>query len=335
MQTDYLRYFIDVATLGSMSAAAKKNFMTPQGISRSITALETELCCELFQRDSNKVTLTRFGASLLDDARELVEHENNMRRSILELKGDELKKRKMHFTFYISPVFSETPLFFPLSGLSTAVYGKVQFLQRGTPEVVASLLDAARNAQPEIVTVGGLGLFDLFADENRETIRRLLDAGYEYRPFMHTSDYVLVPAYTTLAKAASLSKEELRSHRLAVASNGGMERAVARHIGVENIYVSSSDSAHRSHLCRTGEALTFVPGVSLVFGVPEGTVAVPMEEPYTMEVGFAARRSAFDEGALADVIARLFNFYSKHQRQGAFQLLDGNLSSSLFAPKKR
>ena len=26
MQTDYVRYFIDVATLGSMSAAAKKNF---------------------------------------------------------------------------------------------------------------------------------------------------------------------------------------------------------------------------------------------------------------------------------------------------------------------
>ena len=29
MQTDYLRYFIDVVTLGSMSSAAKKNYMTP------------------------------------------------------------------------------------------------------------------------------------------------------------------------------------------------------------------------------------------------------------------------------------------------------------------
>ena len=72
MQTDYLRYFIDVATLGSMSSAAKKNFMTPQGISRSIAALESELGCELFQRGRNKVTLTKFGEMLLDDARALL-----------------------------------------------------------------------------------------------------------------------------------------------------------------------------------------------------------------------------------------------------------------------
>lgn len=330
MQTDYLRYFIDVATLGSMSAAAKKNFMTPQGISRSITSLESELGCELFQRDSNKVTLTRFGERLLDDARKLVEHENNMRRSVLEMNSEELKKRNMVFTCYLSPIFCDTPLFFPVSGINTALYGKVQFLQRGTPEVVESLLSAAGVTQPDIVTVGGLGLFDLFGDENARMIKRLIDAGYEYRPFMHTCDYVLVPSYSTLAKSAKLSKAEIRMHHLAVGSNGGMERAIARHIGVENIFVSSNDSGHRSHLCRMGEALTFVPGVSLAFGVPEGTVAVPMEEPYTIEIGFAARRSAFQEGALADVIERLTGFYSKHQMKDAYTLLDGRLSSSLF-----
>ena len=95
MQTDYLRYFIDVATLGSMSAAAKKNYMSPQGISRSISALESELGCELFQRDSNKVTLTAYGERLLHDAHELLEREKRMHRSIAELHGESLKKRKI------------------------------------------------------------------------------------------------------------------------------------------------------------------------------------------------------------------------------------------------
>ena len=330
MQTDYLRYFIDVATLGSMSSAAKKNYMSPQGISRSISALESELGCELFKRDSNKVTLTRFGTRLLDDARKLIEHENNIRRSVLELNSDELKKRKMHFTCYVSPIFCDTPLFFPVSGLNTALYGKVQFLQRGTPEVVECLADAAGITQPDIITVGGLGFFDLFADENARMIQRLVDAGYEYHPFMHTCDYVLVPAYSPIANEKSLSKAQIRKHNLAVGSNGGMERAIARHIGVDTIYVSSNDSGHRSHLCRMGDALTFVPGVSLVFDVPEGTVAIPMQEPYTIEIGFAARRNAFQEGALADVIERLSSFYSKHRRDEAFTLLDGSMSSSLF-----
>ena len=335
MQTDYLRYFIDVAMLGSMSSAAKKNYMSPQGISRSISALESELGCELFQRDSNKVTLTRFGERLLDDARNLIESENNIRRSVLELNSEELKKHKMHFTCYMSPIFSDTPLFFPVSGLNTALYGKVQFLQRGTTEVVELLIEAAGISQPGIITVGGLGLFDLFTDENVQLVQRLIDVGYEYHPFMHTTDYVLVPAYSTLAKAKSLSKAEIRQHNLAVGANGGMERAIARHIGIDNIYVSSNDSGHRSHLCRMGEVLTFIPGTALVFDEPEGTVAVPMQEPYTIEIGFAARRSAFQEGVLADVLERLYEFYSRHQQREAFKLLDGSLSSSLFAPKKR
>lgn len=320
MQTDYLRYFIDVATLGSMSAAAKKNFMSPQGISRSISALETELGCELFQRDSNKVTLTRFGEHMLEDARELVAHENRIRRTVLELNSDALKKRRTQFTCYSSPIFFDTPLFFPMTGFNIALYGKVQFLQRSTPHVVDLLVDAARVMQPEIVVAGGLGLFDLFDDENATMVQRLVDAGYEYRPFMRTQDYVLVPAFSTLANAQELTKAEIRSHNLAVAATGGMERAISRHIGSDSIYVSSGDSSFRSHLCRMGEALTFVPGASLMFGTPEGTVAVPMADPYTIEIGFAARPSAFDDGVLADAIERLTAFYSQYQDEGAFEL---------------
>ena len=321
MQTDYLRYFIDVATLGSMSAAAKKNFMSPQGISRSISALESELGCELFQRDSNKVTLTRFGERMLEDARELVSHENRIRRTVLELNSDNLKKRRTQFTCYCSPIFFDTPLFFPMSGFNIALYGKVQFLQRSTPHVVDLLVDAARVMQPEIVMAGGLGLFDLFEDENAVMVQKLVDAGYEYRPFMRTQDYVLVPAFSTLANAQQLTKAEIRSHNLAVAATGGMERAISRHIGSDSIYVSSGDSSFRSHLCRMGEALTFVPGASLVFGTPEGTVAVPMADPYTIEIGFAARPSAFEEGVLADAIERLTSFYSQYRDEDTFELV--------------
>ena len=78
-----------------------------------------------------------------------------------------------------------------------------------------------------------------------------------------------------------------------------------------------------------GEALTFVPGISLVFGVPEGTVAVPMSEPYTIEVGFAAHASALREGVLAEAIGRMTEYYSKYQVEGAYELLDGSMRSSI------
>jgi DNA-binding transcriptional LysR family regulator len=305
--------------------------MSPQGISRSIAALESELGCELFQRDSNKVTLTAHGERLLHDAHRLLDDEREMRRSVVELQAESLKKRKIQFTCYLSPIFFDTPLLFPASGLNTAIYGKVQFLQRSTPSVVDHLLDAARMTHPNFVFAGGLGLFDLFTDENVQMVEKLRTAGYEYRPFMRTSDYVLVPAYSSFAKEASLSKVQIRSHPLAVAATGGMERAITRHIGSDSIYVSSGDSAYRSRLCRMGEALTFVPGVSLVFGVPEGTVAVPMSEPYAIEVGFVARAAAFREGILADTIERLVGFYSKYHVEGAYELLDGSVENSIVA----
>ena len=329
MQTDYLRYFIDVATFGSMSAAAKKNFMSPQGISRSISALESELGCELFQRDSNKVTLTHFGERLLLDARKLVAQENDLRRSVIGMQSEQLKKSRMHFICYSSHIFFETPLFFPVAGFGFAPYGKVQFFQRSTSDVIDLLADAARVTQPEIVIAGGLGFIDLFADENAQQIQRLIDAGYEYRPLIHTQDYVLVPEYSTLARKAVLSKTEIRSHRLAVAAGGVMERAITRHIGSDSIYVSAADGAFRANLCRMGDAITFVPGISLVFGTPEGTVAVPMEEPYTIEIGFAARTDSFESGVLAEVIERLSSFYERYQDDGTFNLLDVNQASSL------
>ena len=79
-----------------------------------------------------------------------------------------------------------------------------------------------------------------------------------------------------------------------------------------------------------GEALTFIPGASLVFGVPEGTVAVPMQEPYTIEIGFAARESAFREGLLADLIERMSAFYGKYEESGYYRLLRCDPKRSLF-----
>lgn len=332
MQTDYLRYFIDVAALGSMNAAAKKNFMSPQGISRAISSLESELGCELFQRDSNKVTLTPFGEKVLEDAGGVIDQENRLRRSVIELQSERVKNRSLRFTCYSSPIFFDTSFFFPAAGLGNALYGKVQFLQRTTPHVVELLVDAARVTQPNTIIAGGLGLFDLFASDSMAMVKTLIDAGYEYRPFLRTHDYVLVPSFSPLAKAETLSKADIRSYPLAVAASGGMERAISRHIGGDYIYVSSGDSNYRSHLCRMGEALTFIPGTSLIFDVPEGTVAVPMQDPYTIEIGFAARHSAFQKGTLADVVDRLTRFYSKYQDEGDYELLDGSLKNSLFAP---
>lgn len=63
MQTNYLRHFIAVAEKGTISAAAASCFITPQGLSRSISALESELGCPIFEKSYKGMALTEFGRS--------------------------------------------------------------------------------------------------------------------------------------------------------------------------------------------------------------------------------------------------------------------------------
>ena len=53
MQTTYLKHFVDVAEKGSIGAAAAADFISPQGMSRSISVLESELGCTLFSKKPN------------------------------------------------------------------------------------------------------------------------------------------------------------------------------------------------------------------------------------------------------------------------------------------
>lgn len=72
MNITTLRYFVEIADCGSFSRAAENLFVSQPALSRSLQRLEDELGAQLFIRDKREVRLTAFGASCLDDARQLL-----------------------------------------------------------------------------------------------------------------------------------------------------------------------------------------------------------------------------------------------------------------------
>lgn len=74
MELRQLRYFVAVAETGNISAAAKKIFLTQPALSRQIKALEDEIGQCLLERRAHSIHLTPLGESLLHDARELLQH---------------------------------------------------------------------------------------------------------------------------------------------------------------------------------------------------------------------------------------------------------------------
>ena len=73
MDTHQLALFKEVYECGSMSKAAKRLFITPQGFSRSIAALEAELGQQLFDRTNHGVTPTAYARELYPKACKIVQ----------------------------------------------------------------------------------------------------------------------------------------------------------------------------------------------------------------------------------------------------------------------
>lgn len=82
MDLKQLRYFVTVVETGSISAAARKLYMTQPPLSAQMQALEQELGCPLLERGARRVELTDAGRRLYERAKTLLELEQTAREEV-------------------------------------------------------------------------------------------------------------------------------------------------------------------------------------------------------------------------------------------------------------
>lgn len=80
-----LRHFVALAESGSFVQAAKAVFLTQPALTRSIQSLEDELGGQLFNRLGRRITLTPFGAEVLQRAQRLVSDAEALKQTGKEL----------------------------------------------------------------------------------------------------------------------------------------------------------------------------------------------------------------------------------------------------------
>ncbi len=73
MDLKQLHYFVTVADEGSITAGAKKLFLSQPPLSTQIKELEKELSCILFERGARKITLTEAGKALYNYAKTILD----------------------------------------------------------------------------------------------------------------------------------------------------------------------------------------------------------------------------------------------------------------------
>ncbi|MDW5316842.1 LysR family transcriptional regulator [Rhizobium sp. PL01] len=88
-----LRTFVAVCEAGSFSGAAKTLLRAQSAVSHAVSALETALSVELFERDKRRPELSAAGRSLLPDARAVIARTEEMKtraRSIADVGAPQL-----------------------------------------------------------------------------------------------------------------------------------------------------------------------------------------------------------------------------------------------------
>lgn len=99
-----MEYFVSVAECGSFSKAAESRFISQQGISRQITALEQELGMTLIDRSNRrKIALTREGEILFESWKQIV---SAYRESVTEamIAAGKLRKKLRVGIFEAGPI---------------------------------------------------------------------------------------------------------------------------------------------------------------------------------------------------------------------------------------
>lgn len=86
MDLKQLHYFVTVAREGSISAAARRLYLSQPPLSAQMKALEAELGCTLFERGTRSIQLTQAGRLLFDRASALLEMSEMTRREMLDYR---------------------------------------------------------------------------------------------------------------------------------------------------------------------------------------------------------------------------------------------------------
>ena len=170
MQLVHLKYFADIAELGSISAAALENFITCQGMSRALSALETELGCTLFDRKANGISLSSYGRAILPRVKQMLALQDEIVLDIAEVRSRGAAAGDATVVAYFNNVAFDSAFFglfltastayFPRCGIGNAIIGRLsmRFWRRKTAPIawisvcfVFSVLSKRRTSVRSIV----------------------------------------------------------------------------------------------------------------------------------------------------------------------------------------
>lgn len=127
MRIEQLRYFIDVAQTQSLTRSASNLFISPQGLSQAITALEKECGMTFFERSKNGLVLNDKGSALRELAIDLCARVDTFNLNVAQLADVRTELGKEAFSLYLPPLIILGDALAPLMDELEHAFSSVDF----------------------------------------------------------------------------------------------------------------------------------------------------------------------------------------------------------------
>ena len=275
MTLTQLRYVIEVAEAGSISAAAARLFIAQPSLSKAVGELEAEMGVRIFERGARGVRLTDEGTRFLSYARQVVEQADLLESQYLhaEPRRRVFAVSSQHYAFVVNAFV----------GLVREIgREKYEFsLREGT---TAGIIEDVRTQRSEVGVI-------YLSDFNREVIEGAVKrAELRFEPLFKASPHVFVSRTFPLAGRSSVTLGDLEPFPRLTYDQGSQnsfyfsEELHSTQMVDKQIVVT--DRATLFNLLIGLDGYTISSGVLSADLNGEDIVAVPLESDEHMEIGY-------------------------------------------------
>lgn len=283
MRSESLAYFLEIAESGSFTHAAKKLYVSQQGLSKSIKALERDLGCRLFRRTGSRLELTNAGHALIPHARQCI-HDIELLRAAMESFGRMASPRRKQTgedeaTLHATAFVSDSLLSLLQDELRQAELDDVQVIEHSYAEIISELkagttqelfaLCLPENDVPELTAIPHVVFRPMFVTE-------IMLVGSS--DFIHSDKGAF-----SLRRVAKLPVVYYNDPLL-----NKIIRDMFRDQPLEDIRMHSSSLGRISQAIQRGKAVTFSDSLSVYLREPDEDLATAhIEGAARFVMGFA------------------------------------------------
>ncbi|MBS78663.1 LysR family transcriptional regulator [Variovorax sp. Varisp41] len=205
MNVRQLRYFLQIAELGSVTRAAEVLHIAQPALSRQMRSLEEDLDATLLHRSERGITLTEAGECLRGSAVELLRHFDRVRSEVRDRSGD----ASGELTIALPPSMSEL-LAFPV----------VQRFRTSFPNVLLRVFEGSSGVL-DAWSMVAQGRADLAVVASGEPL-----ASLEAFPFIEEPMCLIGPAESGLSMDKPLALEDLVDRPMVAMSRPNVGRMI-------------------------------------------------------------------------------------------------------------